>query len=200
ATTDTLDLSLPGNGSNGDTVSVSVTPTDGTLAGSPAADTATVGSNHLPSATVALSPAAPTTNATLTASATSADADRDPVTLSYVWKVDGAVVPGATGATLDLSGAGHGDRGQSVSVTVTPNDGIADGAAATDAAPVADTAPAVDSVAIDQAAPTTDDVLTATIASHDADADPLTYAYQWLRNGSPILGATGPTLDLSGAG
>src|SRR5207344_2161099 len=66
--------------------------------------------------------------------------------------------------------------------------------------PAPSTPPVVDSVAIDQAAPGTGDTLSATVASHDADGDPVTYAYQWTLNGGDILNATGPTLDLSSGG
>ncbi len=34
----------------------------------------------------------------------------------------------------------------------------------------------------------------------DLDGDQLTYRYQWLRNGTPIGGATNATLDLALAG
>ena len=34
----------------------------------------------------------------------------------------------------------------------------------------------------------------------DVDGDQLTYRYQWLRNGTPISGATNATLDLAQAG
>ncbi len=60
--------------------------------------------------------------------------------------------------------------------------------------------PVVDSVTIDQTSPVTNDVLTATIASHDPDGNPVTYAYQWSRNGVNIAGGTGSTLDLSAPG
>ena len=60
--------------------------------------------------------------------------------------------------------------------------------------------PVVDSVVIDQAHPTTDQTLTATVVASDADADPLTYEYQWKKNGTDIGGAITDTLDLSVAG
>ena len=40
---DSFDLSVTGNGDNGQTVTVTVTPNDGTEAGTPDTDTATVG-------------------------------------------------------------------------------------------------------------------------------------------------------------
>jgi hypothetical protein len=62
------------------------------------------------------------------------------------------------------------------------------------------TPPVVTSVAIDQAAPKTNDILTATVAATDADGDPLTYFYQWRKNGTDLAGRTSSTLNLSQAG
>ena len=88
--------------------------------------------NTAPAATVALSPASPGTAATVTATATKTDADLDPVSLTFVWKVNGATVrtfssPSALVDTLDLSVAGNGDPGDVVSVEVTPTDGTGPG-------------------------------------------------------------------------
>ena len=61
--------------------------------------------------------------------------------------------------------------------------------------------PVIDSVTIDQATPSTNDTLTATVVAQDADGpDPLTYEYQWIKNGTDLTGETGATLDLSVAG
>ncbi|MBK8811289.1 MAG: carboxypeptidase regulatory-like domain-containing protein [Acidobacteria bacterium] len=59
------------------------------------------------------------------------------------------------------------------------------------------TPPVVTSVAAGPTDPKTNDVLTATVNARDDDGNPLTFAYQWLRNGSAIIGETGSTLDLS---
>ena len=54
-------------------------------------------------------------------------ADRDTVSLTYVRKVNGVTVNNVGSSpltdTLDLSVAGNGDKGQTVRVEVTPNDG-----------------------------------------------------------------------------
>src|SRR5207253_660465 len=141
----------------------------------------------------------PTTNQTLTAAPGSTDDDGDTVTYAYQWLKNGSPISGATSSTLDLSTAG--DRGDQIAVRVTPNDGTVDGTAFTSSAvTVANTPPVLDSVAIHQVSPKTDDVLTVDTASHDADSDTVTYAYQWRKNGTAIAGATGATLDLSAAG
>jgi len=67
-------------------------------------------------------------------------------------------------------------------------------------APPGNTPPAIQSVVIDQTSPTTATVLTATVAATDANGDPLTYAYQWIKNGTNLPGATAASLDLSIAG
>ena len=61
-------------------------------------------------------------------------------------------------------------------------------------------APVVDTVTIAPTTPTTAQTLTATVTSHDAESDPLTTSYQWIRAGLDIPGATGSTLDLATAG
>ena len=56
-------------------------------------------------------------------------------------------------------------------------------------------------VAITPTAPRTSQTVTATPSGFtDADGDPLTYHYQWLRNGTEIAGATTSSLDLSTPG
>jgi Ca2+-binding RTX toxin-like protein len=102
--------------------------------------------NDRPTATVQLDNASPRTNDTLTASATKADVDGDPVALTFVWKVDGVVVkmtPNSASPTdtLDLSVSGQGDRGQTVTVEVTPSDPFESGDMVSASALVANSAP-----------------------------------------------------------
>ncbi|MBI4333784.1 MAG: PKD domain-containing protein, partial [Chloroflexi bacterium] len=91
--------------------------------------------NNLPVATVSLNNTSPRTNDILTASATKSDADNDPVTLTFVWKVNGVAkkttpAPTALTDTFDLSVAGNGDKGDAITVEAIPNDGLDNGAAA----------------------------------------------------------------------
>src|SRR5207253_1684689 len=145
--TDTFDLSQPGNGYMSHTRSEAVTPNAATVSGTLASDTATV-ANTAPTATVSLNDHNPKTNDTLTATATRADVDGDSVTLTYVWKVNGVVKKTTSGSssltdTFDLSQAGNGNKGDTITVEVTPNHGTATAALVSDTATVANTAPTV---------------------------------------------------------
>ncbi len=105
-----------------------------------------VATNAAPTATVVLSPDPATTNQTLTATATKADTDGDTVTLTYVWKVGTTTVKTTPSSsllsdTLDMSLTGNGNKGETVSVTVTPNDTKVDGAAVSDSLVVANSGP-----------------------------------------------------------
>ena len=70
-----------------------------------------------------VAPAGPTTSGIVTATPSGfSDPDGDALTYQYQWKVNGTAIAGATGETFDLSVAGHGDRGDVVSVDVTARD------------------------------------------------------------------------------
>jgi hypothetical protein len=100
--------------------------------------------------------------------------------------------PGAVGtATASGSTSSLENRRNAVTVVLTP---------ATGGEPPTNAAPVVDAVRIDQTSPGTNDTLTVTVDASDADGDPLTYSYQWTRNGQNINGATSATLNLSDTG
>src|SRR4051812_42207606 len=148
-------------------------------------------------------PASPKTAQTVTATpAGFRDPDGDALTYAYKWFRNGTAIPGATAATLDLSAAGAGDRGDALKVEVTATDtrgATSDPAEGT--ATVANTAPAPGTASVKPTSPSSDDYVTATASGFsDADGDALSYRYQWFRNGSPIGGANGRTLDLSQPG
>ena len=202
----TLDLSIAGNGDRGNLISVRVTANDGFVNSSPLTSSAVTILNTAPTATVGLDDNSPDTNATLTATATKADADLgDTVTLTYVWKVNGSTVKTTSNTasltdTLDLSVGGNGNNGDTVSVTVTPSDGSLSGSPVSDSATVGNSAPVVDTVTINQASPHTNDNLTTTVTAHDPDGPAPTLTYQWTKNTNPIGGATASTLNLATAG
>ncbi|HSK96350.1 MAG TPA: hypothetical protein VK891_07020, partial [Euzebyales bacterium] len=207
ALTDTLDLSVAGNGDPGDTVRVDVTPNDGTADGTAVNAQVTVAAPNTPPVvdTVVISPSNPTTGQTLTATVTSHDADGNPLTTAYQWTRNGTDISGATGSTLNLASAGNGDKGDLIRVRVTVNDGTATSAPVTSSpVTVANTAP-VATVGLAPASPGTAATVTATATKTDADGDAVGLTFVWRVNGSVVrtfssASALTDTLDLSVAG
>ena len=203
ATSSTFNLAVAGD--KGDVVRVEVTPNDGTVNGLTADHSVTVANSAPVVTNVVIAPASPTTNETITATPTATDADGDTVTFTYQWqKKIGAGsftnISGATSASLDLSVAGNGDKGDELRVLVTPNDGTVNGAQFTSSAvTVANSAPVV-TVLLTPANPTTNAVLTALTTSSDADGDAVALTYVWKVNGTTVVGATSSTFNLAVAG
>ncbi len=198
----TLNLSVAGNGDKGDVITVTATANDGTASSTPVTSTGVTVGNSAPSiSSVTITPANPNTNSTLTANVTSADADGDSRTFTYVWKKNGTTIAGETGSTLNLATAGNGDNGDSITVTVTANDGTTASTPVTSApVTVGNSAPTITSVTITPNNPTTNSTLTANVVASDVDNDTLTYTYQWKKNGTAISGQVGASLDLSQVG
>ena len=145
---------------------------------------------------VIFSPASPSANDVLVANVATHDADNDLLTYTYEWRRNGSLLSDAAGSFLDLSLAGHGDRGDTITVHVTVSDPEGLTATATASVLIPNAAPAV-TVRFDNAEPRTNDILTAVVTAPDADGDPVTLAYEWYRNGSRIAGASATTLDLA---
>jgi hypothetical protein len=163
--------------------------------------------NAAPTATVTLSPAPPKTNDTLTATATKNDADGQAVSLTYVWKVNGATKRTFTSATaltdtFNLATAGNGDRGDVIRVEVTPSDGITDGGTASDQVTVANSAP-VFSQDLQDRTDAEGDPISIPSPATDADSETLTYGATNLPPGLSIDTGTGTisgTIDAGAAG
>ncbi len=151
--------------------------------------------NGLPTApALHIDPAPATTADLLTAvmDSPSADAEGDPITYTYVWDRNGTVMPAYTSTTVPDSATSRGDTW---TVTVTPNDGYGDGAPGSASVMIDDTAPVMASVAISPSTATTNTLLSAVVSASDVDGDPLSYTYAWTVNG----GAAGAASTLSGA-
>lgn len=102
--------------------------------------------------------------------------------------------------SLDLSEAGNGDHGDTVTLAVSAKN-AAGIDTSTASVTVGNTLPSYVPAVISPATPTTNDTLTAVISElRDDDGDVLQLSYQWNRNGAPINGATCETLDLSAPG
>jgi hypothetical protein len=143
-----------------------------------------------------LSPSSPRTNDVLQASVVAQDGDGDPLSYSYEWLRNGAPIAGATGPSLDLSVAGHGDRSDTITARVTASDGQATSAPASASVVIADSAPTA-SVVLNATSPTTNQVITATATSSDADGDALTYTFTWKLNGAVRATVSGQSASSS---
>ena len=192
----TFDLSQFGD--RGDTIAVRVTASDGEL--STSAMESVVVANTAPTVSVALDVPSPTTNQIVTATAMSSDADSDPLTYAFTWKVDGAVRRSTTGpntaASFDLSLEGNGDKGQTVTVEVVASDDRFQSAAASASAIVANSTPTA-AVSLNDYTPQSRDELVAAAAVHDPDGDALTLAYTWQVNGVTRQSGASNTFDLA---
>ncbi len=142
--------------------------------------------NAAPSgAAIAIEPAAPTDadDLTCTIVTEATDPNGDALTYRYAWAVNGADA-GISGATV---GAALTSGGDIWTCTVTPNDGVLDGAPTSVSVTIAqgNRAPSAPGVSITPAAPTDDDVLTCVIdtESVDPDGDAVTYSYAWSVDG-----------------
>ncbi|MGH2491028.1 MAG: hypothetical protein ACRDF9_05915 [Candidatus Limnocylindria bacterium] len=130
-----LDLSMPGNGERGDTITVRVTASDGELS-TTATASVVVANTPLTGLMLALSDATPQSRDVLVATATCEDADND-ATFTFTWSVNGVVKRIASTTvsdSFDLGSKGNGDNGDVVAVSVVARDG-------------ASTTPAVDATA-----------------------------------------------------
>lgn len=188
STTSTLPASAT---TRGEVWRVVVTPSDGLQDGPSGEASVTVG-NTAPTVTAAsLSPTPAFTDDTLTASATTYDADGDVVSVSWTWYVDGVVV-GATGSTL--AGTTWFGKHQSVHAVAIPSDGTDSGAGlAAAAVTIENSPPTAPGLDLQPAEPVegADDLWCAVAtASTDADGDPVDYTFAWDVDGTPFGGAT----------
>lgn len=154
--------------------------------------------NTAPEATVTLNTTSPVTDEVLVATASATDVDEDEVTLRYQWYVNGEPVEGATGTTFDLGEPGHGDEGDTVTVTVVPDDGIAEGGGSSASAIVRfNTAPTVNAGA--DRSLVEGSALGGSASYDDPDGDPIVSATVDYGDGSGVEQVTpsGGTIPLA---
>jgi len=127
---------------------------------------------------VELSDGEPRTDDMLEAITEVHDDDGHAVDLSYRWLRDGTPISGATGPVLDLSVPGHGDRGDAISVEVTPGDVYGPGAARTSAAvTIVNSSPVIGSAEADPASAVEGAAVAFDATATDADGDPLSVSW-----------------------
>lgn len=120
ASGNTLDLSTPGNGDHGDLIRVQIYAVDASGANSAAvADQVTVANSAPTAGAVKIAPSSPKPTAIVTAAPSGfRDPDGDKLTYQYQCSINGKLVAGATGRTLDLTRKTHVKGGDSVRAEV----------------------------------------------------------------------------------
>lgn len=177
--------------SSGDTVTCTVTPSDGTDTGTAVSGSVTEDNTPPSIAAVSITPASPTADDTLTCSYSGyADADGDADQSTIAWTVNGA----AAGASSVLA-AGACVAGDSVVCEVTPLDGIDTGVTQTPSLSVGSAPPSIASVSITPSTAQVGDTLTCSYTGYtDPDGDPDQSTYSWTINGTSV----GTSSTLSG--
>ncbi len=173
----------------GDVVVCTATSSDGTDSSPSRTDSVTIGNTPPVVSSVSLSPSSPTTDSTLTASASTSDLDGDSVTLAYAWTVNGLAV---SPTTSTLSGTWF-SKSDVVRVSVTPSDAWGTGAAlASGPVTVLNSAPSVSAVSITPDPATATDALSCGWSFADADGDTDASTVSWTVDGT--FAGTGRTL------
>jgi hypothetical protein len=159
----------------GDVVTCTVTATDdeGSTATASASVTVTNGVPSISSVTISPDPAYSTDTLTCAYSGYS-DADGDADASTIAWTVGG--VAAGSGATI----SGTISRGDTVTCTVTPYDGIDSGTPVADSLVVSNTPPVLDEVTLAPEPAYEGDTLICTPGSYaDDDGDSATFSYVW---------------------
>ena len=177
--------------SRGDVWTVDVSASDGRMSSPVGSASVTIGNSAPVVDAVSLSPATLFTGDEATAVSGASDPDGDPLTFTYDWYVDAALVQ--SGGMDALSGVVHFDRGQTVWVTVTASDGATSDSATSAPIVVGNTPPTPPDVHIEPGAPEAGDPLTCMASISDPDGDRVTYTFTWDVDGVGYTGATDGT-------
>ena len=178
---------LQGGLSMGDQVICTAWPVDADASG-PGVSAEVVIGNTPPSILRAdILPIAPSTQSELSYQVEAEDIDGDEVSFTVDWRVNGETVH--TGPTLD---AAFFRREDEVSLTLSPSDGSASGAAVQTRTQIENASPTLVSVGFEPRDPDSTDRIRAVVAAVDPDGDTLLAEYAWWLNGEQI--SEGPTL------
>ena len=162
-----------------------VTPNDGKLDGSPDEDQVTIQNSPPQACNLTISPATPDTTDSLNASYIYTDADDDSESGTEIrWYKDGVLQSAYN--DLKIVPASATSKGEEWYYTVRPKDGVDFGDLETSSSVIIQNAPPTKPVAeISPDSPkTTDDLIcNISLPSVDPDGDPVTYRYEWYKNG-----------------
>ena len=179
----------------GDQLVCRVVPSDGASEGTAVDSAPVIIANAAPTvASVVLAPEGGDVTSTFTCTAGStADADGDPVTLAWRWRVDDVLLAGETSDTLAGQAFARGNR---VRCEITPSDGVQDGLPlVSNEVVIADAPPLLVGAMLAPAEATEASVLTCTPGdASDPDGDLVAFRYDWLVDGTPVDEQHGATL------
>ncbi len=131
--------------------------------------------NQPPALTLAWSVPAPSNDDVLLVVSTLSDADEDPTTLTYAWKLDGL----PTGDFTDTITADRTTIGQRWHVDATADDGHGGTTAASLDVTIGNRLPMIDAFDVSPNPATATVPLVAQLAAHDPDGDTLLTSYAW---------------------
>ena len=171
-------------------VTCTVTPDDGSDAGTDVSTSVTVSSGASPSiASVSITPDPADASDTLTCSYTGfTDPQGDPDASTFAWTVNGS----SAGTSNTLSGSFA--KADTVACIVTPSDGSDTGTALNDSLVIENQVPVLAAVMITPTLAYTDDVLTAVVTTSDGDGDAVAVSYEWYVDGTFVASGS-DTLD-----
>lgn len=123
-------------------------------------------------------------------SVSSSDLDDHPVSLAYEWAIDEEV-------QLETSSSFQGTytRGNVVTCTVTPNDGVSDGSAISASVSIANSKPTISSINFANGTLYTNDIAAVAAITNDNDNDPVTVTYSWYVDATLVQSGSQSTLD-----
>ena len=185
-------------GSAGQSLTCTVTPSDGIEVGGPQTSNPLTpqSANSAPSTgTPLLSPSPAFTDTPVTCQDVgTTDPEGDPVTLAHTWTVSGA--PSAvTGGTLPATSFARGDV---LVCSITPSDGVLAGPPGTASLTVSNRSPTTSAPTITPAGAVAGDPLTCSAGtSADADGDPVVLGFSCLVNGAVV--ASGAAWQATGS-
>lgn len=173
----------------GDVVRCTVTPHDGTVAGTPASALATIAASAPVVTNAAISPRPALRGSTLQCTWDYRDPQDEPDASTVRWRIGGSQV--GTGPSLPPGAHVEGDL---VTCEVTPSDGTFTGTPVTTSITVGNTPPGLASISVDpDPAFAGNDDLTCSVVvggeAADPDGEAVSYVFTWRRNGNGFSGA-----------